>query len=148
MGDNMEKEFYTYEELTEDMKTLAEKLRPYDFQMIIPVTRGGLVPACHLAYILNVKRIENICLSSYDAYKQKEVEVISVPKIPDEIPREKILVVDSMVDNGVTLNRVKDLLGEDINFLTIHVKPHTIRKPEFFLRVTSKWVVYPWDYEE
>lgn len=143
----MEKEYYSYEQLTEDMKILAQKVKPYDFQMIIPVTRGGLVPACHLGYLLDIKNYQVLCLNSYQGYEQGEINVIRVPEIDDSIPKEKILVVDSMVDKGDTLSAVKNILGEEVKFLTIHLKPHSIQKPDFYLHETSKWVVYPWDYE-
>lgn len=143
----MEKEYYTYQQLTEDMKELANKVKPYDFEMIIPVTRGGLVPACHLGYLLDIKYYETICINSYFEKQQNTLEVISVPKIDSNIPKEKILVVDSMVDKGTTLAKVREILG-DVKFLTIHVKPNTTQMPDFYLRVATKWVVYPWDYEE
>ena len=144
----MEKEYYTYEQLTEDMRILAEKIRPYDFQMIIPVTRGGLPPACHLGYLLNIKNYQTLCLNSYQGYEQCEIDVIRVPEIDESIPKEKILVVDSMVDKGTTLAAAKKILGDQVKFLTIHLKPFSTEQPDFYLHETSKWVVYPWDYEK
>lgn len=141
----MEKEYYTYEQLTSDMRILAEKVKPYNFEVIVPITRGGLAPACHLGYLLNIKNFQNLCLSSYEEYEQGDLEIISVPDLKD-IPKEKILIVDSMVDRGTTLMKAKEFLG-NVKFLTIHVKPHTIAMPDFYMYTTSKWIVYPWDYE-
>jgi xanthine phosphoribosyltransferase len=143
----MEKSKYTYEELSSDMKKLAEKIRPYNFVMIIPITRGGHVPACHLGYLLNIKNFGALCLNSYHGYEQKDIEVINVPNIPPHIAREKILVVDSMVDKGTTLTKVKEMLG-DVKFLAIHLKPHSKFQPDFYMHLTDEWVVYPWEYEE
>ena len=142
----MNKEHYSYEQLTKDMKILAEKVRPYNFEVIVPITRGGLVPACHLGYLLNIRNFQALCMSSYDGHEQTQLDIISVPDLKD-IPREKVLVVDSMVDRGTTLMKTKELLGE-VKFLTIHLKPHTIIMPNFYLQTTSKWIVYPWDYED
>lgn len=142
----MNKEYYTYDQLTSDMRILAEKVKPYKFEVIVPITRGGLPPACHLGYLLNIRNFQALCINSYEEHKQTKLEVISVPDL-NGIPKEKVLVVDSMVDRGTTLVKTKELLG-DVKFLTIHVKPHTIALPDFYLYTTSKWVVYPWDYED
>lgn len=143
----MDKEYYSYSQLTEDMKILAEKIEPYNFEQIIPITRGGLVPACHLGYLLNIKSYQVLCINSYNEHDQKDLKIISAPNIEQTIPKNKILVVDSMVDRGTTLLKAKELLG-DVKFLTIHLKPHSTVIPDFYLYLTSKWVVYPWDYEE
>ena len=142
----MDKEYYSYNQLIDDMKILANMLRPYDFQMIIPITRGGLVPACHLGYLLNIKYYQALCLSNYNAKEETEMTVICVPEIDERIPREKVLVVDGMVDKGTTLAKVRELLGPDVKIASIHIKPHTKYLPDFYLHRTEKWVEYPWEY--
>lgn len=142
----MEKEYYSYEQLTSDMEILAERLRPYNFQMIIPITRGGMPAACHLGYLLEIKNFDVLCLSNYDSTDQKEMEVIKVPQIDDRIPREKILVVDGMVDNGTTLAKAREILGSEVKIASIHIKSHTKHMPDFYLHKTDKWVCYPWEY--
>lgn len=144
----MQKEYYTYEQLKEDMKYISEKLKPYDFQLIIPITRGGLVPACYLGYLLNIKNFQVLCLNSYENYKQNNLKVISIPKINSEIPKEKILVVDSIVDKGATLIKAREILGKEIKFFTIHLKLNAKEMPDFYLYTTQNWIVYPWEYDE
>lgn len=125
---------------------MAQKLKHEKFEVIVPVTRGGMAPACHLGYLLNIKKFQPLCIYSYHGHHQKDIELISVPDLKD-VPKEKVLVVDCMVDRGTTLKLTKNLLG-DIKFMTIHVKPGTIMMPDYHLYTTSKWIVYPWEYED
>ena len=55
--------------------------------------------------------------------------------------------------NGLSPNdfAVEILTKNKLNELktaTLHYKPQSIFKPDFFIETTSDWIVYPWEYFE
>src|SRR5713226_5764118 len=62
----------SWDEFHRDARALAWRLTGAGpFQAIVCITRGGLVPAAIVARELNVRVIETVCVSSYDAQKQQ-----------------------------------------------------------------------------
>ncbi|NHJ05630.1 MAG: phosphoribosyltransferase, partial [Candidatus Heimdallarchaeota archaeon] len=69
-----------------------------------------------------------------------------------ELVNKKILLVDDVSDSGRSLDFAIKHLSK-FNYLemktaTIHYKPKSIFKPDFFISETDKWIVYPWEYME
>ena len=63
-----------------------------------------------------------------------------------------MLIVDDVSDTGRSLAVAKDHVqkagAEEIKVATLHYKPHSSFKPDYFVDETSAWVVYPWEVEE
>lgn len=62
---------------------------------------------------------------------------------------EKVLVVDDVADSGRTLALVVAMLEKQgakvVKTATLHYKLSSIVKPEFFVKETQNWIVYPWE---
>ena len=56
------------------------------------------------------------------------------------------MLVDDIVDSGKTLERaLKDLKGNDVTSVAIHVNDNPNAYPTFWLREPEDWVHYPWE---
>lgn len=102
------------------MKHMAQKDRVFNpvFDKIYGVPRGGLPVAIAIGERLGLELTDN----------------------PDQ---EKVLVVDDLVDSGITMKRFPNN-----RFACLHVKPHSPR-PNFFAReIPNEWIKYFWEAEE
>ncbi len=114
------------------------------WQGLVAVTRGGLVPAAIVARELDIRRIETICISSYDDREQGELTVLK--GVPGD--GEGWLIVDDLVDTGRTAQVVRDSLPK-AHFATVYAKPAGRPLVETFITEVSQdtWILFPWDTE-
>jgi len=69
-----------------------------------------------------------------------------------DVARKKVLVVDDVSDQGDSLKALVDLIERDgaaeIKTATIHYKPWSKLKPDYFVVRTDSWIIYPWELYE
>jgi hypoxanthine phosphoribosyltransferase len=131
---------------------LAGRISDYKPEIIIGISRGGLVPARVLSDILDVKKVGVIGIVFY----KKTGETMEEPEITQELSMDvqgkKVLVVDDVADTGKSLAVAKRYLEgkkpAEIKIATIHKKPESIVEPDYYVRTTSAWIVYPWEVHE
>ena len=62
---------------------------------------------------------------------------------------KKALVVDDVSDTGASLREAKvhveSQRASQVRVATLHVKPWTTLKPDYYAAETDTWIVYPWD---
>jgi xanthine phosphoribosyltransferase len=118
------------------------------FDVIVCVTRGGLVPAAIVARELGIRLIETVCVASYQGTRQGDLSVLK--SIASEIrarPDGKgILIVDDLVDTGRTAKVVRDLIP-GAHFATVYAKPLGRPMVDTFITEVSQdtWIYFPWD---
>ncbi|MBN2459872.1 phosphoribosyltransferase [Candidatus Woesearchaeota archaeon] len=145
----MEKHHVSFEELVTLCKELAEKVRKSKFKpdVMIGISRGGWVPARFLSEYLGVELLASIGVKSYDDCK-KHCKPYVFEDLGLKVKGLKVLVVDEVVDTGESLEVVKEYLDSfspsEVKFAVLHCKPWSKFKPDFSVRQTDKWVVYPW----
>jgi xanthine phosphoribosyltransferase len=139
-------------EMHRDARTLSEILhRKGPWKGIIAVTRGGLVPAALVARELDIRLVDTICVTSYDASeagaaatKQGEVKVLKGVAGDGD----GFLLIDDLVDTGRTAQIVRKLLPKAY-FATLYAKP--AGRPVIDLCIKefkqNKWIHFPWDIE-
>ena len=67
----------SWEQLHRDSKALAWRLLGQgEWQGIVAITRGGLVPAAVIARELDIHMVDTICISSYQWKEQGKVDVL------------------------------------------------------------------------
>jgi len=127
----MKKKFITYLEygrLVGQLVGLIEKqekiLKQVNFICGIP--RGGYPIAIHLAHYLKKHFLEFYNLDPKD--------------------EQHTLLVDDIADTGETLKQYStwDILGT----ATLFYKERSVVKPDFFVEVTDKWIVFPWERDD
>jgi hypoxanthine phosphoribosyltransferase len=131
---------------------LAEKIKDFRPQMIVGLSRGGLVPARIMSDLLDVRDVGVLGVTFYKAMGKPA----DFPRITQELTMDlsgkRILIVDDVADTGRSLMVAKDYLqrkgAKEIRIATIHYKPNSIFKPDYFVASTTAWIVYPWERRE
>lgn len=135
----------TWDELHRDTRALAWRLADLDpFRGVVAVARGGLVPAAICARELDIRLVDTICISSYDDRRQRKAVVLKA--LGDDGDGEGLLIVDDLVDTGVTARIVRDMLPK-AHFATVYAKPAGRPLVDTMVTQVSQdtWIVFPWD---
>ena len=133
-------------------EALAEKVRSKgkQFDLVIGIARGGLPVAMVVSDHLGVK-IDFINVKSYSGIGQRGTPRI-LSTVTDAIKGKSVLLVDDLVDHGDTLETVKKYLDQQdprlLEAAVLFKKPWSKAEPEYFLEVTDKWVVFPFELSE
>ena len=139
----------SWTELHRDAKALAWRLADLGpFKGLVAITRGGLVPAAIVARELNVRLIDTVCCSTYEKTKRGgKVEVLKGTQAETD-HGEDWLIVDDLVDTGITAERVRDMMPK-AHFATVYAKPAGKPMVDTFVTEVSQdtWILFPWDQE-
>lgn len=140
----------SWEELHRHCKALAWRLHDHgQFKGIIGVTRGGLVPAAIVARELKIRVVETISCSLYDELGRNDrVTVLKSAEAAMADAGEGWLIVDDLVDTGITAKAVRQLMPK-AHFATIYAKPAGRPMVDTFITEVSQdtWILFPWDQE-
>jgi len=139
-------------ELHRDARYLSEVLHQKGpWKGIIAVTRGGLVPAALVARELDIRLVDTICVTSYDAGEagaaaKQQGEVTVLKGVAGD--GEGYLLIDDLVDTGRTAQAVRRLLPK-AHFATLYAKPAGRAIVDTFGKEFkhTKWIHFPWDIE-
>lgn len=130
-----------------DTKALAWRINEIGkFNKIIAITRGGLVPAAIISWELDIRLIDTVCIASYEDEKvQGNLQIL---KAIDSNDQSDILVIDDLVDTGVTVKAVRKMLPQ-AHYATIYAKPAGRDLINTFITEVSQdtWIVFPWEEE-
>ncbi len=137
----------SWEKIHEDSSALIKKLhsRSHQFEGIIAVTRGGMVPGTLVAYGLNLSLVETIGVTSYDDNTAKEeVTLLKSPTLQGT--GKGWLVVDDLVDSGRTFEFVRGIYP-DATYACLYAKPLGIGTTDYYVEDTPQdaWIVFPWE---
>ena len=126
------------------------------FDCIIALGRGGLIPGANLSYKLNITNLHNLGISTrLDDGKYIDTLVYQRPG-PDLFNKKsKILVVDDINDSGRTFTAVQSILESEYNIDNDNVLYASLIKrdgTEFNNNIisgnilhTTLWLQFPWD---
>jgi len=134
-------------------EALAEKVRSGGgtaFDLVIGIARGGMPVAMVISDRLDV-RIDFINVKSYVGIGERGIPRI-LSTLTQEIKGKHVLIVDDLVDQGDTIQVVKEYLsGQGPKILEVAVlfkKPWTKIEPDYYLEVIDRWVVFPFELSE
>jgi len=150
----MEKIHYSYDDITNLIKSNIDRIKKYEPDYIIAIGGGGLIPARILRNFIK-KPIYVVTLSLYDDTHIKDnVEIIQWINL--DLSNKKILIIDEVDDTRKTLDFcVKRLKKENnANKIGVFVLQNKLKEKLGNLPnvhyiscedINDKWVVYPWD---
>ena len=132
------------------VKQLAAIVKEAGFvpDVIIGITRGGLVPLAIMGEIVGTKNVATISARSYDGVKKSELSVTALPEI--DMKGKRVLLVDEITDSGETFKKIAELIRKryepkEVKTAVVVVnKAHCNHWPDFFVQETEVWVVFPW----
>ncbi|WP_342397141.1 phosphoribosyltransferase family protein [Candidatus Chlorohelix sp.] len=128
---------------------------PNDYDNILVITRGGMVPACLISEKTNIRNILVAAVMFYEGQKRRDEPIFLQFPEDSQVYGHKVLVVDDVWDTGQTVMVVRERLlraGAKVDVAVLHFKPSNSQfppteKPDFYAEETDAWIVYPWDPE-
>lgn len=119
------KEKYTWEEFDDDCEKIAAWASGRHIKNIYGIPRGGLVLAVKLSHLLDIPLVLN----------------------REDISRDT-LIVDDIIDEGNTIERLLASIGEHHHIASIFYNKTAKHAPHFFVKKKNGWVIFPWETEE
>ena len=105
-----EKLHISWEEFHRDTRELCAKIKNSgNYDKIVAVSRGGLLPAGILAYELNIRNTAVVNMSTYDGDVRRAAESFQLAAAGVGAVDEHTLVVDDLSDSGNTCNLLRPL---------------------------------------
>ncbi|MGP3667533.1 MAG: phosphoribosyltransferase [Candidatus Bathyarchaeota archaeon] len=120
---------------------------------LIGISRGGLWVVRILADVLDVSDIFTVSIKYYTGIAETREKPAILQKPPEQFIKNKsILVVDDVADKGYSLQAAVNLFTSmdisNVKTATLHYKPWSIIKPDYYIKETSNWIIYPWEIYE
>ncbi len=149
-----EYEIPTWNQIYDMLLHQAQKIQTDDYRpdIIIGVARGGIVPSRILSDLLETTDFATIQIEYYDGINQTRKEPFMKQCLNAQLTDKKTLLVDDISDSGSSLQLAKKHLerqeAKETKIATLYAKPETITKPDYYEKLTSYWVVFPWDAKE
>jgi hypothetical protein len=146
----VEKVRVSWEEIADMVARLSEAVRG-EYDVLLAITRGGLIPAGLLAYHLRIRNILVAAVEFYGDDGQRAAAPTFLQFPADPLLRgQRVLVVDEVWDSGRTITSVTDRIHQAGGLPTtavLHWKPERSEvdaRPDHHVVETSSWIVYPW----
>jgi hypothetical protein len=145
-----------------DVDKLIDHLIPQfegEFEAMVIITRGGIVPGGMLAEAL---KLDTILTAAVDFPAEMEMEkekgrLLAWPKFlqfPENnlLTGKRVLVVDDVWGSGRTITSVKNRISSAAatsQTCVMHFNPYrslfgTVR-PDYYAAITDAFIVYPWE---
>ena len=146
-----------------DVDKLIDHLLPQfdiEFNAMVLITRGGVIPGGMLADALNIAAILTASVdfpAEMETEKNTSTRFMVWPKFiqfPDnnQLSGKSVLVVDDVWGSGRTITAVKNRVTSANGMpytCVLHFNPYrsmfgTLR-PNYFAAITDAYIVYPWE---
>jgi hypothetical protein len=144
----------TWSQIYDMLLSQAQKILVQDYKadIVVGVSRGGLVPARILTDLLETPELAAIQISFYQDIAQPILEPHLKQTLAVPIEDKRVLLVDEIADTGGSLKLAQTYLHQqgalETKTATLYLKPQSITIPDFYEKQTSAWVVFPWDTKE
>ncbi len=154
MSDTPRREVCSWDQVERLVQQIVHQLRR-EVQLMVIVTRGGLVPGGMLAEALGVKAIMTAAVQ-FPLMEPKQ-RLLAWPDFlqfpPDELlARRQILVVDDVWGSGRTITAVRERIigaGGDPELCVLHFNPYRNlfgkAVPDYYGARTDAHIIYPWE---
>lgn len=132
-------------------RDLAQKIlnKKHKFDAVVSIERGGACPSRLLSDFLDIPIIYHINVTYYEGINEKMEHPAITQTLICNIADQHILVCDDVSDSGNSLLMVKEYLKQQqctsITTATIYIKPWTAFVPDYYVKETEAWIVFPWE---
>lgn len=150
------RELLTWKEVEQLIDNLIPQFRT-EFETMIIITRGGIVPGGLLCEALNIQCVMNAAVDFPFEDERKEAKLLAWPRFiqfpnDDQLYDHKVLIVDDVWGSGRTITAVKNRAvaakGEPFTCV-MHFNPYrslfSSAKPDYYAAITDARIIYPWE---
>ncbi|MBC8504879.1 MAG: phosphoribosyltransferase [Chloroflexi bacterium] len=144
----------------QDVDKLIDHLIPQfelEFDGMVIITRGGIIPGGMLAEALGVKNVLTAAVNFPAEMDQAGSKLYAWPEFnqfpgDEMLEARRILVVDDVWGSGRTITSVRNRVGSAGGApytCVLHFNPYRnlfgTARPDFFAATTDAHIVYPWE---
>lgn len=148
------REVLTWEQFGVAARELAKAVVDSGFQpdLLMSITRGGLLPAGTISYAMGIKNLHIINVEFYTGVGTRLPLPVLLPPVPAavDLSAKKVLIVDDVADTGETLRMVRDFCAEHVaetRTAVLYEKPSSVVKCDYVWKRTDEWISFPWSSE-
>jgi uncharacterized protein len=140
-----------------DVDALVDQLIPQftgRFDLLVMVTRGGIVPGGMIAEALDIKHILTAAVEFPASDVPRLLAWPTFLQFPNDelVKGRRVLVVDDVWTHGRHIMTVRGRIessGGRVETTVLHYKPAASlfpnHKPTYYAAVTDAFIVYPWE---
>lgn len=151
---NPAREVLTWEAFGVAARELAAQVVASGFRpdLLLSITRGGMVPAGTISYALGIKNLHIINVEFYTGVDQRLPLPVLLPPVPAavDLSGQKVLIIDDVADTGETLKMVRDFCAEHVaetRTAVLYEKSHSVVQCDYVWKRTDEWISFPWSAE-
>lgn len=153
MANRRLKRILGWEEIVRTVDEIVERLPGDTYDLLLVVTRGGMVPACLISERLDLRNIVVAAVQFRTGVGDQLKEPVFW-QFPDHqmLGGKSVLIVDDVWRSGRTAVHVRDRVhsaGGRADVVVLHYKPASSQfpdeQPDYYGEMTDDWIVYPWD---
>ena len=150
------REILTWEEVDSLIDHLIPQFKT-EFDAIVIVTRGGIIPGGLLAEALDIKDVLTASVDFPSEAQHREAKLLAWPQFiqfPEDaqLSERRLLVVDDVWGSGRTITAVKNRVAAAGGYpltCVLHYNPHRSlfapAKPDYYAAITDAYIIYPWE---
>ena len=149
-----QREVLTWEGFGSASRELTQQILDSGFapDILLSITRGGLLPAGAIAYAMDTKNLHIINVEFYTGVGERLPMPVLLPPVPVavDLSGQKVLIVDDVADTGETLRMVRDFCAAHVaetRVAVVYEKPRSVVKADYVWRYTDQWISFPWSSE-
>ncbi len=143
-----------------DVDRLIDHLIPQlegDFQAMVMITRGGIIPGGMMAEAMQLERIFTASVDFPAQMEAEQKKLLAWPKFiqfPEEgqMRNQRVLVMDDVWGSGRTITAVKNRISSSGGVAVtcvLHFNPYRnlfgTARPDYYAAITNAHIVYPWE---
>jgi hypothetical protein len=152
---SVEREVMSWDDLGAGCRELAESIHADGWvpDLVLGISRGGLLVAGALAYALGVKNTATISVEFYTGIDERLELPMLLPPVPDlvDLASARVLIADDVADTGATLELVRDFCRgrvAEARVAVLYEKSRSTVASDYVWRRTDRWITFPWSAEE
>jgi hypothetical protein len=147
--------YLSWQDVDKMITGMLSRLQPFNFDMVIAITRGGIVPAAIIAERLAIQQVLVASVAFYED-EEHDLDWPVFMQFPDDslLRGQHALIVDDIWDRGKQIMSVTERVkyaGGRSHSVVLHYKPHRSqfpdKAPDLYGAQTEDWIIYPWDAE-
>ena len=140
----------TWNQYNSKLQNFATLLKNDEFDYIIPIARGGWVPALIISHELDVRGVFSFGTMSYDDKSDERLTKTVICQIPSpkELKGKRVLIVDDIVDTGRTMSTVTGWLTKHkVKYKTaaLFKKKGALFVPDYYWEENKQWIQLPYE---
>jgi len=149
------REVMSWDDLGAGSRALAEAIHADGWvpDLVLGISRGGLLVAGALAYALGVKNTATISVEFYTGVDERLELPMLLPPVPVlvDLAEARVLIADDVADTGATLELVREFCAGRVGEARIAVlyeKSRSVVASSYVWRHTDRWITFPWSAQD